>query len=50
MRMTDSTTQALLPHLDVMDKLGLVSWSNYMNLNLYMEDISRKIMDRQNKV
>ncbi|XP_078494374.1 NACHT, LRR and PYD domains-containing protein 14-like isoform X2 [Ciona intestinalis] len=49
-RMTDSTTQALLPHLDVMDKLGLESWSNDMNLNPYMEDISRKIMDRQNKI
>nr|XP_018672290.1 uncharacterized protein LOC104265956 isoform X1 [Ciona intestinalis] len=48
--MTDSTTQALLPHLDVMDKLGLVSWSNDMNLNPYMENISRKIMDRQNKI
>ncbi|XP_078490926.1 uncharacterized protein LOC144747060 [Ciona intestinalis] len=49
-RMTDSTTQALLPHLDVMDKLGLGSRSNGMNLNPYMEDISRKIMDRQNKI
>ncbi|XP_078488490.1 uncharacterized protein LOC108950780 [Ciona intestinalis] len=49
-RMTDSTTQALLPHLDVMDKLRLVSLSNDINLNLYMEDISRKIMDRQNKI
>nr|XP_009858385.1 uncharacterized protein LOC104265635 [Ciona intestinalis] len=48
--MTDSTTQALLPHLDVMDKLGLVSESDDMNLNPYMEDISRKIMDRQNKI
>ncbi|XP_078494346.1 NACHT, LRR and PYD domains-containing protein 14-like isoform X2 [Ciona intestinalis] len=48
--MTDSTTQALLPHLDVMDKLGLVSGPNDMNLNPYMEDISRKIMDRQNKI
>ncbi|XP_078489943.1 uncharacterized protein LOC100185370 [Ciona intestinalis] len=50
LRMTDSTTQALLPHLDVMDKLGLVSRYNDINLNLYMEDISRKIMDRQNKI
>ncbi|XP_078495383.1 NACHT, LRR and PYD domains-containing protein 3-like isoform X4 [Ciona intestinalis] len=50
MRMTDSKTQALLPHLDVMDKLGLVSWFNDKNLNPYMEDISRKIMDRQNKI
>uniref|UniRef100_H2XQI9 Uncharacterized protein n=2 Tax=Ciona intestinalis TaxID=7719 RepID=H2XQI9_CIOIN len=49
-RMTDSTTQALLPHLDVMDKLGLVSVYNDMNLNPYIEDISRKIMDRQNKI
>ncbi|XP_078490032.1 uncharacterized protein LOC144746773 [Ciona intestinalis] len=49
-RMTDSTTQALLPHLDVMDKLGLVYRSNDINLNLYMEDISRKILDRQNKI
>nr|XP_026695592.1 uncharacterized protein LOC108950780 [Ciona intestinalis] len=48
--MTDSTTQALLPHLDVMDKLGLEYWFNDMNLNPYMEDISRKIMDRQNKI
>nr|XP_018672314.1 uncharacterized protein LOC108950743 [Ciona intestinalis] len=49
-RMTDSMTQALLSHLDVMDKLGLVSWPNDINLNPYMEDISRKIMDRQNKI
>ena len=25
--MTDSTTQALLPHLDVMDKLDLDEWN-----------------------
>nr|XP_026695209.1 uncharacterized protein LOC108950550 isoform X3 [Ciona intestinalis] len=49
-RMTDSMTQALLPHLDVMDKLGLVYRFYDMNLNLYMEDISRKIMDRQHKI
>ncbi|XP_078489958.1 uncharacterized protein LOC108950550 isoform X2 [Ciona intestinalis] len=49
-RMTDSMTQALLPHLDVMDKLGLVYRFYDMNLNLYMEDISRKIMERQHKI
>nr|XP_026695724.1 uncharacterized protein LOC100182137 isoform X2 [Ciona intestinalis] len=48
--MTDSMVQALLPHLDVMDELGLESRPNDMNLNLYMEDISRKIMDRQSKI
>ncbi|XP_078486374.1 uncharacterized protein LOC108950222 [Ciona intestinalis] len=49
-RMGNLTTQALLPHLDVMDKLRLISSSNDMNLNPYMEDISRKIMNRQNKI
>uniref|UniRef100_H2XYQ5 Uncharacterized protein n=2 Tax=Ciona intestinalis TaxID=7719 RepID=H2XYQ5_CIOIN len=49
-RMGTLTTQALLPHLDVMDKLRLVSSSNDMNLSPYMEDISRKILNRQNKI
>ncbi|XP_078490750.1 uncharacterized protein LOC108950626 isoform X2 [Ciona intestinalis] len=47
---TDSMTQALLPHLGVMDELSLASELNDMNLNRGMEDISRKIMDRQNKI
>nr|XP_002120016.2 uncharacterized protein LOC100178111 [Ciona intestinalis] len=51
LRMTDSMTQALLSHLDVMDKLGLESFRcNDMNLNYYMKDISEKIIDRQNKI
>ncbi|XP_078490685.1 uncharacterized protein LOC144746954 [Ciona intestinalis] len=51
-KMSDSTTQALLPHIDVMDKLDLVSESesNDMNPNPYMEDISRKIVNRHNKI
>ncbi|XP_078491011.1 uncharacterized protein LOC144747105 [Ciona intestinalis] len=47
---SDSTTQALLPHIDVMDKLQFRYMPNNMNFNLYIEDISRKIMNRQNKI
>nr|XP_002121601.3 uncharacterized protein LOC100185370 [Ciona intestinalis] len=42
MRMTDPTTQALLPHLDLMDKLDLESRSTDMNLNLSWKIFPRK--------
>ncbi|XP_078490682.1 NACHT, LRR and PYD domains-containing protein 1b allele 2-like [Ciona intestinalis] len=48
--MTESTTEALVPHLEGMNIFHMETWSDNKKLEVYMKEISKRIMDRKKKI